>query len=52
MLNPDRPISFEAEDLLGRGVLADQLASWVRDAPMEEGFVIGITGPWARARRP
>lgn len=50
MLNPDRPISGAGEDLLGRGALADQLASWVRDAPMRQGFVIGVTGPWGSGK--
>jgi predicted KAP-like P-loop ATPase len=52
MLNPDRPISGEddGEDLLGRGALADQLASWVRAAPKQQGFVIGVTGPWGSGK--
>jgi KAP family P-loop domain len=50
MLDPDRPISRDTDDLLGRGALADQLATWVRDAPMQQGFVIGVTGAWGSGK--
>lgn len=29
-----------------RGHLVEQLAGWVRQAPLDDGFVIGLTGPW------
>jgi predicted KAP-like P-loop ATPase len=44
-LDADRPIQSTAQDLLERGPLVDQLASWVLDVPAREGFVVGVTGP-------
>jgi predicted KAP-like P-loop ATPase len=50
MLNSDRPISSQAEDLLGRGPLVEQLLNWVLQAPVQDGFVIGVTGPWGSGK--
>ena len=46
----DRPIASRDEDLLERGPLVDQLAGWVLQAPVREGFVIGVTGPWGSGK--
>jgi len=49
-LDPDRPILAKEQDLLGRRPLVARLADWVRDAPLDEGFVIGLTGPWGSGK--
>jgi predicted KAP-like P-loop ATPase len=49
-LDPDRPIVANEQDLLGRQQLVARLADWVREAPLEEGFVIGLTGPWGSGK--
>lgn len=49
-LDPDRPILANEQDLLGRRPLVARLADWVRDAPLDEGFVIGLTGPWGSGK--
>ena len=49
-LDSDRPITSRDEDLLERGPLVDQLKSWVLQAPVQEGFVIGVTGPWGSGK--
>lgn len=45
-LHGDRPSGPGDPDLLERGHIVDQLAGWVRSAPLDDGFVIGLTGPW------
>lgn len=45
--NADRPAD---EDLLERGALVEQLAQWTLNAPMADGFVIGVTGPWGSGK--
>jgi hypothetical protein len=49
-LHADRPISGRREDLLERGALVSQLAGWVANAPMDGGFVVGLTGPWGSGK--
>lgn len=49
-LDADRPIATSAEDLLGRTPIVDQLALWVRGAPTQDGFVIGLTGAWGSGK--
>src|SRR3954447_20303879 len=46
----DRPIVAEAEDLLGRGGFARMLAAEALAPAREEGFVIGLTGPWGSGK--
>ncbi len=48
-LDADAPANASG-DLLERGPIVEQLAQWVRDAPMEDGFVIGLTGPWGSGK--
>ncbi|MEJ7787565.1 MAG: P-loop NTPase fold protein [Solirubrobacteraceae bacterium] len=47
MPNADRPSEV---DLLERGPLVEQLAHWALKAPMSDGFVIGVTGPWGSGK--
>jgi len=49
-MRADRPIAQEDEDLLARGPIVTQLATWVRAAPTQEGFVIGLTGRWGSGK--
>lgn len=50
VLYPDRPIAGSREDLLGRGPIADQVVNWIRSAPGDEGYVIGVTGAWGSGK--
>ena len=36
--------------MLERGALVSQLARWVANAPMDGGFVVGLTGPWGSGK--
>lgn len=49
-LNADRPIATRDEDLLERGPLVEQLVGWIRNAPSDDGIVIGVTGPWGSGK--
>jgi len=49
-LDADRPISSRGEDLLERGPLVAQIADWVRNAPKDDGIVVGVTGPWGSGK--
>src|SRR4051794_14698631 len=50
LMDADRPITAAKEDLLNRGALVDQLAAWVRRVPVDNGFVIGVTGAWGSGK--
>jgi predicted KAP-like P-loop ATPase len=50
VLSSDRPISESSSDLLNRKRLVDRLARWVHEAPLDDGFVIGLTGPWGSGK--
>jgi energy-coupling factor transporter ATP-binding protein EcfA2 len=50
VLSADRPIDRLDADLLNRGPLVERLARWVREAPSDDGFVIGLTGPWGTGK--
>jgi energy-coupling factor transporter ATP-binding protein EcfA2 len=50
VLSADRPIDALSSDLLDRRPLVDRLARWVREAPHDDGFVIGLTGPWGSGK--
>lgn len=49
-MDADRPKQTLEQDLLTRGPLVERLAGWVREAPLDEGFVIGLTGPWGSGK--
>jgi hypothetical protein len=49
-MKTDQPITAATQDKLDRGPLVGQLATWVRAAPMKDGFVIGLTGPWGSGK--
>lgn len=49
-VSPDRPIEHRAEDRLERARLAEALAAQVIGAPSEDGFVVGIGGPWGSGK--
>lgn len=49
-LDADQPVKRTADDLLSRGPIVTQLATWVRRAPTSDGFVIGLTGPWGSGK--
>jgi hypothetical protein len=49
-MDADRPALTQEQDLLARGPLVERLAGWVREAPIDEGFVIGLTGPWGSGK--
>ena len=49
-LHADRPITRRDEDLLDRSALVAQLVRWVANAPMDGGFVVGLTGPWGSGK--
>ncbi|MGZ8755229.1 MAG: KAP family P-loop NTPase fold protein, partial [Acidimicrobiia bacterium] len=42
----DVPIEHACEDRLTRSDFASAIAEDIRRAPIESGFVIGVTGPW------
>lgn len=46
----DRPITQTKDDVLGRASVALRIAQWVRDAPHDQGFVIGVTGAWGSGK--
>lgn len=46
----DKPIRNRAEDILGRGVFVDALAQVITECPENEGFVIGLEGPWGSGK--
>jgi predicted KAP-like P-loop ATPase len=46
----DSPITKPEQDELGRLGLARQIAQQVRRTPAEEGFVIGLLGPWGSGK--
>jgi energy-coupling factor transporter ATP-binding protein EcfA2 len=48
-LNPDRPITRPADDLLRREPFAQALAAQIRAAP-REGLVMAVTGPWGSGK--
>jgi type II secretory pathway predicted ATPase ExeA len=50
LMDADRPITAAGEDLLERGPLVEQLASWISSAPDEDGFVLGLTGAWGSGK--
>jgi hypothetical protein len=50
VLSADRPIDRLDADLLNRGPLVERLARWVGDSPTDDGFVIGLTGPWGAGK--
>lgn len=49
-LHADRAIRTCAEDLLDREPLVDQLTDFVDRAPTDDGFVVGVTGPWGTGK--
>ncbi len=49
-MNADRPARRLEDDLLERGHLVELVAQWVRQAPLDEGFVIGLTGSWGSGK--
>jgi hypothetical protein len=49
-VSADRPIERRAEDRLERARLAEALAAQVIAAPSEDGFVVGIGGPWGSGK--
>ena len=46
----DSPITKPEQDELGRLGLAHQIVEQVRRTPAEEGFVIGLLGPWGSGK--
>ncbi len=49
-VNPDRPISRPGDDLLDRMPLARALALQAVTQPHNEGFVMGVSGPWGSGK--
>jgi predicted KAP-like P-loop ATPase len=50
LFHPDTPIQKPEEDQLGRNGLAVSMAAHVRSAPITDGFVIGLYGPWGSGK--
>lgn len=46
----DQPIASRAGDRLGRRTFAEALARQIATAPVETGFVVGLTGPWGSGK--
>jgi predicted KAP-like P-loop ATPase len=46
----DSPISNPAEDLLGRVVVARDLAIQIRNLDASDGFVLAVHGPWGSGK--
>jgi hypothetical protein len=50
VLHGDRPIERAEDDLLGREGFIRQIVAHVRAAPMDDGYVIGLAGPWGSGK--
>src|SRR5436190_1928866 len=46
----DSPITKAEQDELGRLGLARQIVEQIRRTPCDEGFVIGLLGPWGSGK--
>lgn len=50
MFHADRPIEDTSEDRLGRAGLARMIAGQITSAPANDGFIIGLLGPWGSGK--
>lgn len=50
LFHPDRPIEDVSEDRLGRLGLARTMAQQIMSAPVNDGFVISLLGPWGSGK--
>ena len=46
----DRPTESEDHDTIGRRGFAAQIRREIKDAPRDQGLVIGVTGQWGAGR--
>ena len=46
----DKPIKNRAEDILDREIFVDALAQVITECPKNEGFIIGLEGPWGSGK--
>jgi hypothetical protein len=49
-LAADRPIATRDDDVLERGPLVRLMAAEILAAPLDEGFVVSLTGPWGSGK--